>query len=160
MKILRWLAIVFGIALVCLLVVAILARLGDGPYMAFAGGAFTTGKVVNDADVDWSFLKDRETIDFELLDPPRSRTVWILYEDGDIFIPCGIPWFLVWKQWPHEALEDGRAVLRIDGRRYHGRLVKVENPSLHGTLAGMVAAKYGVASDFDADTLWLFRFES
>jgi hypothetical protein len=110
--------------------------------------------------VDWSFVEDVDTIELQLVKPPRSRTVWVVLHDGSAYIPCRLPGFRLWKQWPHEALEDGRAVLRIDGRRYHGRLVKVENPSLNTALAGIVVAKYGVSADFDADSLWLFRLES
>jgi hypothetical protein len=159
MQALRWILRGVGVLAIVLVLVAVGARYSDGPLGPLAGGPLVAGERVRGL-VDWAFVEDVDTIELQLVKPPRSRTVRVVLHDGSAYIPCRLPGFRLWKQWPHEALEDGRAVLRIDGRRYHGRLVKVENPSLHGTLAGMVAAKYGVASDFDADTLWLFRFES
>ena len=158
MKALRWILRGVGVLAIVFALVAVAVRFSDGPLGPLAGGPLEAGETVKGL-VDWSFVEDVDTIELQLVTPPRSRTVWVVLHDGAAYIPCGIPGFRLWKQWPHEALEDGRAVLRIDGRLYHGRLVRVEDTALHGTVAGIVAAKYGVDSEFDTDTLWLFRFE-
>ena len=111
---------------------------------------------------DWSFATDVQNIEFQLLEPPRSRTVWIVVEDGKAYIPCGIPNFRLWKQWPHEALEDGRALLRIDGKLYPRQLVKVKDMSLIASLGEKVGHKYGLSpgdGEPDPDAVWFFRLD-
>ena len=159
MKVIRW--SIYGLAavLVGLLVVVVVARNSDGPLGALAGGPLEAGEAVT-GPVDWAFLKDVDTLELQLVQPPRSRTVWAVLHDGAPYVPCGLPGFRLWKQWPHEAVMDGRAILRSEGRLYRGRLVKVEDASLHGTLTDLVDQKYQAGGAYDADTLWFFRFES
>jgi hypothetical protein len=158
-KVIRWSVCGLAAVLVGLLVVVVVALNSDGPLGPLAGGAFEAGETVT-GPVDWAFLDDVDTLALALVQPPRSRTVWAVLHDGAAYVPCGLPGFRLWKQWPHEAVQDGRAVLRSDGRLYRGRLVKVEDASLHGTLTDLVAQKYDVGGAYDADTLWFFRFES
>ena len=74
-----------------LLVVLVLigARFADGPVAIIAGGPFTSGELVTGPEPDWSFVRDIQEVEFQLVDPPRSRTTWILEHEGRIFIPCG-----------------------------------------------------------------------
>jgi hypothetical protein len=155
--ILRWLGMVLGVVILALACVAIVARLSDGPIGPFAGGALQAGELVASEGVDWSFASELQTIEFQLLEPPRSRTVWVVYEDGALFIPCGNPNFRLWKQWPHEALEDGRAMLRIEGRRYAVSIERVEDPGLSARVLRRVAEKYDVRPGADARGVWVFR---
>ena len=102
-------------------------RFADGPMAVVAGGAFTSGEPYTGPEPDWSFVKDRGEVEFQLLDPARSRTTWIVEHEGRIYIPCGYmdtTWGRLWKQWPVEAEQDGRAVLRIDGVLYNRQLVR------------------------------------
>ena len=156
MKILRVIGIGIGLLLLVLAGFSITARLSDGPIAAFAGGPFTSGEVVDVIPASGAFLRDRPTIEFQLEEPPRSRTAWILYHDGELYIPCGIPWFRIWKQWPHEALKDGRMRLRVDGSIFDRKLVLLDNPPLHETLRKMLFDKYRVEVP-DPDSLWFFR---
>jgi hypothetical protein len=53
--------------------------------------------------VDWSFVKEVDTVEFELVGPETSRTTWIVEHDNRVFIPCGYmdtAWGRIWKQWP------------------------------------------------------------
>ena len=61
------------------------ARFSDGPLAIIAGGAFTSGQLVTDPVSDWSFLHDTQEVEFQLLDPVRSRTTWIIEHDSYIF---------------------------------------------------------------------------
>lgn len=159
MKVLRWLGSIVGI-LVCLGVLLVLvARSFDGPVGPLAGGAFRSGETVT-GPVDWSFLSGVDALELQLLEPPRSRTVWVVVHDGAPYIPCGVPDFRLWKQWPHQALADGRSLLRVDGRLYPGRLVKVEAPEVFEAVGRRVLDKYEMEAELDPDMLWLFRFES
>ena len=151
-----------GLLAVALLVLFVYGRFSDGPMGFFSGGPLVRGEKITTAVPDWSFAPDVQNIEFQLLEPPRSRTVWIVVEDGKAYIPCGIPNFRLWKQWPHEALEDGRALLRIDGKLYPRQLVKVKDMSLIASLGEKVGHKYGLSpgdGEPDPDAVWFFRLD-
>ena len=102
-------------------------RFTDGPIGLVSGGAFSSGEVVS-TEPDWRFIKDYDTVEFQLLEPARSRTTWIVEHEGRIFIPSGYMLSTVgkiWKQWPLHAQKDGRAILRVDGKLYPRQLVRI-----------------------------------
>ena len=83
-------------ALIVLVVLSIfaVARFSDGPIgngpplEMVTAGPFKTGELqVGGDEPDWSFLKDYPIVQFQLLDPPRSRTTFIMETEGRIFIP-------------------------------------------------------------------------
>lgn len=160
MGVLRWLALALGGLLVLLAAVIVAARFSDGPLGPFPGGPFESGKPVESARPDWSFLTDVEEVELQLLDPPRSRTTWILVHEGSPFVPAGFLQVPFWKQWPHEAATDGRALLRVEGRIYPVRAEKVSDPELYAALAQRAAQKYGLGDAApDPDSTWFFRLE-
>jgi CRISPR/Cas system CMR subunit Cmr4 (Cas7 group RAMP superfamily) len=66
----------------------------------------------------------------------------------------------LWKKWPLEAEADSRAIVRIDGRRYERRLVRVGDPKVFAELAGEIERKYKVPASqatVDEGGLWLFE---
>lgn len=158
---LRFLAVL----VVLVVVVLIGARFADGPVAIIAGGPFTSGERITGPEPDWSFVSDVREVEFQLLEPPRSRTTWVLEHDGRIYIPCGYMTSALgrlWKQWPIEALEDGRAVLRIGDKIYDRQLVRVEEGPLLGPLTEKLSRKYvgGAPIGPEAVTsgnLWLFE---
>ena len=141
------------------------ARFADGPVAIIAGGPFTTGEPADGPEPDWSFARDLRDIEFQLVDPPRSRTTWILLHDGRIFVPCGYmtsAWGRLWKRWPVEALADGRAVLRIGGRLYERELVRILDGPLVAPLTAQLSRKYLGGSEIGPESvasgsLWLFE---
>jgi hypothetical protein len=142
----------------------IAARFSDGPMEIIAGGPFTSGTPVTE-EPDWSFVKDYNTVEFQLLDPPASRTTWIAEHNGRIFIPSGYMttwWGKIWKQWPIQAEKDGRAILRIDGKLYDRRLVRItEGPEIEPILAEL-GRKYTGGSPIpreavDSGYMWIFE---
>jgi hypothetical protein len=157
-----------GVAVVVAIVVGIvtfIARASDGPLGPVAGGEFTSGERHTGPMPDWSFLTDRETVEFQLLEPARSRTTWILVHDGRLFIPCGYmnsTWGRLWKQWPLEAEQDGRALLRVDGTLYPVRLQRLESGPEVEPLVAEINRKYGAgatAAAVESGALWLFELE-
>ena len=87
-----FLRVVGGLLVLLLVVIGGLligARFADGPIAIIAGGPFTSGRLVTDPDPDWSFVRDVREVEFQLLEPARSRTTWILYHQGKAYIPCG-----------------------------------------------------------------------
>ena len=166
MKVILWIALSLLGSLVLLIVVGLIgARFADGPIAIFAGGAFTSGELVTGPEPDWSFARDIREVEFQLVEPPRSRTTWILEHDGRIFIPCGYmttSWGRIWKQWPIEALEDGRAILRIGDKLYERELVRIEEGPLLGALTAELSRKYVGGADIGPEAvtsgnLWLFE---
>lgn len=163
--ILRIVGFVF-LALVLLVAGVVMgARFADGPIAILAGGPFRSGELVTGPEPDWSFVRDIREVEFQLLDPPRSRTTWILEHEGRLFIASGYMttwWGRLWKQWPHEALEDGRAILRVEGRLYERQLVRIEDGPLIEPLMAKFSRKYlgGAAIGPEAvrsGSLWLFE---
>lgn len=150
-------------------------RFGDGPTGIVAGGAFRTGTIWSGPEPDWQALRDRDTVQFQLLQPARSRTTWVMVHDGRLFIPSGYmqsTWGRLWKQWPPEAESDGRARLRVDDTIYERQLVRITNDPALPAVVGELARKYlgappGAAQRQDtidaalaqvaAGALWIFE---
>jgi len=163
MFIFRWLGIAILVLLVGMAAVVITARFHDGPLGIVAGGPLVKGELVNGPEPDWTFAHDIQTVEFQLLSPERSRTTWILEHDGKIYIPSGYMDSTIgklWKHWPIEAERDGRAILRIGGKRYPRQLVRIQDGPLIGPLTVEIARKYAVPATPEAVTsgnLWLFE---
>lgn len=184
-KALRYFAIVAAILIGALIgAVLILQRVSDGPTGPLSGGPLRTGPLVSEADVDWSFMNGGQEIELQLVEPPASRTTGSLVHDGQLYVPCdlgflwrripsaGFRWFggglSMVKHWHEDAARDGRAVVRISGKRYERQAVRVTDPELLATLRSILeerAKKYlapiGGLSDApgDPEAIWFFRME-
>ena len=50
----------------------------------------------------------------------------------------------IWKKWPAQAVADGRAVIRVDGKRYERQLVRIlDDETVLAGIAAEVERKYG-----------------
>jgi hypothetical protein len=125
------------------------ARLLDGPVGPIPGGPLSSGEWVERDIVDWSFAKNVATVELQLVSQPISRTTWILVRDGGAWIPCSLG-YPPGKTWYKEAEKDGRAVLRISGRRYAVMLARDEDPTLPDFALDEVKRKYGNPPPSDA----------
>lgn len=163
MRIVKWLGYTVGIGIVAIAALVFGARFADGPIAMIPGGPFESGERVTGPEPDWTFVRDRATVELQLLDPAQSRTTWIVEVDGRIFIPCGYMnswWGRLWKQWPHHAERDGRALLRVDDRIYPRELVRLEEGPLVEPVVAAIAEKYapGLTRDaVDSGALWIFE---
>ncbi len=152
--------------LIVVLVAGVLtaARFNDGPVGVIAGGPFTTGNLHSGDEPDWSFVHDIGEVQFQSIDPERSRTSWIVEVDGRVFIPSGYMttfWGKIWKQWPHEAEKDGRVLLRIDGTIYERHLDRIREGEILEPILAELGRKYlGGDVPMEAITsgyLWIFE---
>ncbi len=161
------LRIVGGLLVVLLLALGALlvgARFADGPVAIVAGGPFTSGELVS-PEPDWSFVRDVREVEFQLVEPPRSRTTWILEHAGKAYIPCGYMttwWGKIWKQWPIEAERDPRILLRIGENIYERRLVRIEEGPVVAPLLAELSRKYAGGSSIPMEAvtsgyLWLYE---
>ncbi|MGH7288224.1 MAG: hypothetical protein ACREI8_09440 [Myxococcota bacterium] len=163
--VLRLAGAVLGLGVLALVGLLVGARFADGPIGIVAGGAFRSGERVSGPEPDWSFVREVREVELQLLDPPRSRTTWILEHAGRAYIPCGYmdsSWGRLWKQWPLEAERDGRAILRIGNALYERELVRITDESLRTPLLAELARKYlgdrpVPLSAVTSGSLWLFE---
>ena len=167
MKILRKLLFLAVITVlvpaVALMAIAVSARFSDGPSVVFAGGPLIAGEMATGADPDWSFIRDVNTIELQLLAPPRSRLVWVAESEGKIYVVSGYMGTTIgrlWKRWPAQAERDGRAIIRVAGQRYERTLVRIiEGPVVEGVISDP-SRKYGfgaTSEDLREGTTWLFE---
>ncbi len=166
MRILKWLGGAIGVALLAVVALVIGARFGDGPIAIIPGGPLESGERVTGAEPDWTFARDIMEMEFQLVEPPRSRTTWLQVHDKKLYIVSGYmnsTLGKIWKQWPAQALEDGRAVIRIDGKRYERQLVRVlDDRPLLEAIAAEVNRKYGAGLSADmaeSGDAWFFALE-
>ena len=157
MGILRWIVRIAAglVALVGLVFLG--ARFHDGPLGPIPGGALASGEIVAEPVGDWSFAKEVSEVELQLDSEQGSRTVWILVQDGRAYVPCSLD-YPPGKRWHHQAVKDGRAMLRIEGRRYPVVLAKTEDPALGPALRQEVERKYGRVPGEAG--VWLFEVTS
>ena len=142
---------------------AVKQRFADGPNRLFSGGPLVAGELHAGPEPDWSFVRDVPTIELQLLDPPRSRRIWTTEHDGRLYVWSGYMGTAVgrlWKRWPVQAERDGRAVLRIKGKRYERRLVRIESGEMLDGIAAAIRDKYPsqvTRASVEAGDSWVFE---
>jgi hypothetical protein len=162
---LRVLGGLVGVLLLAVAGVLIGARFADGPIAIVAGGPFTSGELVAGPEPDWSFVRDVQEVEFQLLEPARSRTTWILEHEGKAYIPSGYMttwWGRIWKRWPHEAEKDPRIILRIGDALYERRLVRIQEGPVVAPLLAELSRKYAGGREIPLEAvttgnLWLYE---
>jgi hypothetical protein len=161
------------LAFVCLILVsipltltgtlALKARLSDGPSVIFSGGPLVSGDMVTGPEPDWSFVRDIRTFELQLLNPAKSRTLWIVESDGKLYLNSNYMGGMrqrLWKRWPEQAESDGRAIMRIDGKRYERNLVRIKSGAIVKEITEAFSDKYPVVmttEEVEAEELWLFE---
>ena len=151
------------IPVVAIATLALTSGGSDGPSAFFGGGPLVAGELVTGPEPDWSFARDIATVELQLLDPARSRLIWITEHDGKIYAVSGYmgnPIGRLWKRWPAQAERDGRAVVRIAGKRYERRLVRIRAGTVVAGITAELGRKYGYGTtptDIEAGNTWLFE---
>jgi hypothetical protein len=141
------------------------ARFADGPVAIVAGGPFTSGELVSGPEPDWSFVRDVQEVEFQLLEPARSRTTWILDHEGKAYIPSGYMttwWGKLWKRWPLEAEKDPRILLRIGDSLYERQLLRIQDGPSVAPLLAQLSRKYAGGREIPIEAvtsgyLWLYE---
>ena len=142
---------------------AVKQRFADGPNRVFSGGALISGELYRGPEPDWAFVNEIPTLELQLLNPEQSRRIWTASVDGKIYVWSGYMNSLtgkLWKSWPGQAVQDGRAILRIEGVRYERQLVRINSGEGLDELVALMNKKYstkGETSAIDSGDLWLFE---
>jgi hypothetical protein len=163
------LRVVGGLLILLMLVfggLVVSARFADGPLAIIAGGPFKSGELVTGPEPDWSIVHDTQEVEFQLLEPARSRTTWIVEHGGKAYIPSGYMttwWGQIWKKWPIEAEDDGRIILRVGDQLYERQLVRVsDDDSAVAPILAELGRKYPASAGLTEETVtsgytWLFE---
>jgi len=166
MQVLKWMAGTIAALVAVLVVLTIAARFQDGPLVILPGGPLEAGELVTGSEPDWSFARDLPEMELQLVEPPQSRTVWLEVHDKKLYVVSGYMNSTIgrlWKHWPAQAVQDGRAVIRIDGKRYERQLVRIldDRPVLEG-ISAEVERKYGAPLRADmaaSGDAWFFALQ-
>jgi len=137
-------------------ITALVARRSDGPIGPFPGGPLVAGELVAGPEPDWTFAAELSNIEIEVnTGNPRSRTVWLIVDQGELFVPAG---FASSKTWPSEAVADGRVVVRAQGKRYERQASRVTDAARLDALRAGLGRKYGMTPKADgSDDTWFFH---
>jgi len=158
MRILKWIAyLVLGLV-VALAALFGAARLHDGPLEIIPGGPLESGEIERAPVSDWSFVKDLPTVELQLESDSTSRTVWILADGTQAYIPASLG-FPPFKNWHKRADHDGRAWIRVEGKRYPITMTRTDDAELGTRIRAEVQRKYGGGPPSDAG-VWIFALSS
>jgi hypothetical protein len=164
-----FLKLVAGAVVVLLLALGLLvmgARVADGPVAVLPGGPLVSGELVGGPEPDWGFARGIPEMELQLVEPPVSRTVWLVVHNEKLYVISGYMNTAIgklWKKWPMQAEADGRAVIRLDGKRYERQLVRIldDRPVLDA-IAAEVKRKYAAPLTADmagTGDAWFFALE-
>ena len=173
-KIAKWVGITFG-SIVLLAVIAYGGmRVSDGPVEFFPwftisiGGPFRSGEIAEPPS-NWDFIREREEIEIQTLNPTTSRTVWVPVIDGKLYIVSGYMSSTIgriWKQWPTYLEEDNRIRIRVDSDIYEQRLNRITDGPIAAAVMSEVARKYfggpaevnpAAGASVSSGSVWLFE---
>jgi hypothetical protein len=176
-----------ALLLIVMLIISILIgqQMSDGPIGPMPGGSFRSGEIVAEPVEDWSFVESAESLpEFELVGPGSSRTAGVILLNGTPYIPCdlGFMWNreyesgsfiprLLWylKTWHTKVENDGRIVIRLDGKRYGGHATRVKDEPMVAALKAKLEVMGGEFYGLDKlpppredgpHDIWFFRVES
>ncbi len=149
-KIAKWTGIVLGAIVLFIGVAYGGMRVSDGPVEFFPwftisiGGPFRSGEVAA-SPANWDFLKDREEMEIQTMNPNTSRTLWVPVVDGKLYIVSGYMGSTIgrlWKQWPTYMEEDNRILIRVDDNIYEQRLNRITEDPIAAEVMSEIARKY------------------
>ena len=161
--VLQVIGILVLVPLVSLATLSLDNRNADGPSILFPGGEMTSGRLHTGPEPDWSFVSDVRVFELQLLNPPRSRTLWIVEHQGKLYLNSNYMGGLrerLWKRWPAQAERDGRDIMRIEGKRYERTLMRIKTGPIVEGVTAEFTRKYGVEmtpAEVEAEELWLFE---
>ena len=129
MNFIKWLLVIIAVLLIAFGTFLFSLRYHDGPIEVFSGGPFKTGELMHNDFQDWDRYADIDTIQLQSLEPPRSRTLWLVVIDNRIFVPSAYMntrFGKIWKRWPRQAEQDGRALMRVGDKIYERQMVRID----------------------------------
>ena len=162
-KLLVALGVLLLIPLVAVGTLLVTSGYSDGASVVFGGGELVSGELVTGPEPDWSFAHNLPAIELQLLNPPRSRVIWIIGHEGKPYVVSAYMGTAIgrfWKRWPVQADRDGRAVVRIAGKRYERTLKRIKTGAVVEGVVAEILRKYRLRvtpADIEAGDVGLFE---
>jgi hypothetical protein len=139
-----------------LIATAILARLTSGPLGPFAGGPFEG--VPSDQPFEEGLLIQGDEIQLQIsADPPYTITTHAFMIDGALYV--GADFVSPFKRWVHIVPEHPEVLVRIGGRLFRRRAIRIQDPDKSRRLLGEVSRQRGVDPDDWLTDVWFFRMD-
>lgn len=140
---------------------ALAGAMGCGPMGPIPGGRL--GGSVEPAPDSWAFTADVETVQLETRpDDPHSVNAWCGAWSGSLYLPTSLILGVddpAEREWVQNVLADPRVRIRINGKVYERRAVRVEDPAEREGARRALLEKYEVEADPHADAAWVFRLD-
>jgi hypothetical protein len=115
---------------------------------------------------DWSFASDVETAQLETQpDDPHSVNTWVAAIGSRLYIPTSMilgPKQPTERSWVGHVADNEDVRIRLGGRVFERRAVRVLDPDEFRSARAALEAKYGITQD-ERDPereVWIFRLES
>ena len=125
--------------------------LGAGPCAMCPGGRLD-GDVEATTPADWRFVGDTAACAVEVRpNDPHSVRATCLQQGGTLYVSSIMA---PRKRWPKMVADDDRVRVRIEGRLYALRAVRIDDVDERVRVLG------GSADDPPGDSHWLWRFEA
>jgi len=147
------------------LLAALLALAACGPLGPIPGGRLS-GEVGPANNSDWSFASDVETAQLETRpDDPHSVNTWFVALGPQLYVPTSM---ILGPKDPHErgwvvnVQADPRVRIRLDGRVFERRAVRVEGGQEYDRARSALESKYELdPAERDAERqVWIYRLDS
>jgi hypothetical protein len=154
MRVLRWIGIGIGVLLFGVAVLFGVARFFDGPLGPIPGGPLR-GEASAEDPTNWAFAGGDATLELQVGE--RSRTVWFVTYQSVLYVAAAEA---ARKQWPAEVLEDPRVRLRVAGRIFDRKLVRVDDEALRDAVGKTFETRYQTTISPEAKArVWVFRVD-
>ncbi len=140
-----------------LIAAAFLARLSSGPLGPFPGGPFEG--VASDQPFEEGLLIQGDEIQLQIsADPPYTITTHAFMIDGALYV--GADFVSPFKRWVHIVPEDPEVLVRINGRLFRRRAIRIQDPDESRQLLEEVSRQRGVDPDDWLTDVWFFRMDA
>jgi hypothetical protein len=154
MRVLRWIAGGIGVLLIGVAALFGVARFLDGPLGPIPGGPIH-GEPSPEDPGNWAFAGDEATLELQVAD--RSRTVWFVTYESVLYVAAAEA---ERKQWTAQVVEDPRVRLRVAGRIYDRKLVRVEDEALRQAVGRTFETRYQTTIGPEAEArVWVYRVD-
>ena len=154
MRMLRRIGFGLGVLLIGVAILIGGARFLDGPLGPIPGGPLR-GEPSLEEPTNWAFAGGDATLELQVGD--RSRTVWFVTHQNVLYVAAAEA---ARKQWPAEVMKDPRVRLRVAGRIYDRKLVRIDDEALRQAVGRTFETRYQQTIDAEAKArVWVFRVD-
>ena len=154
MRVLRWIGLVVAALLLAIAALFGVARFLDGPLGPIPGGPIR-GEASTEDPAHWSFAGGESTLELEV--GVRSVTVWFVTYQNVLYVAAAEA---ARKKWPAEVVADPRVRIRVAGRIYDRKLVRIDDEALRSAVGRTFEARYQTTLTPEAKArVWVFRVD-